>query len=146
MLFYNRSQHYEQIPKDGEADKETLTLKDLEDIKPCYVCNVLVDNWTYAGSTDPRKSYTILTITPKEVERIDDDKNADFGASSIGSADIKLSDAMATSGAVASYSMGDYHNKAIFNLQMLFGVSMGNSWVSDKQLIKRTFVEMVRSK
>ena len=142
MLSNYRSQHYEEI-EDSYSEKETLTLKDLENIKPYYVCNVLVDNWTYVDSSSPIKSYTILTISPHLIERIDDDENKDFDESSIGPADIRLSEAMATSGAVISYSMGDYHNKAAFSAQMMFGISMGNSLVSDKKLLKRGIFGMV---
>ena len=103
----------------------------------------MVNNWMYAGCTDPRKSYTILTISPHQIERIDDDTSKDFDESSIGPADIRLSDAMATSGAVIAYSMGDYYNKAAFSAQMMFGVSMGSALVSDKRLLKSGVLGMV---
>jgi len=138
----NKHSKYEEI--DGRnPEKDILTLEDLQNIKPSYVCNVMVNNWTYAGCTDPRKAYTILTISPHLIERIDDDRRNDFGESSIGPADIRLSDAMATSGAVIAYSMGDYHNKAAFSAQMMFGVSMGSTLVSDKRLLKKGVLGML---
>ena len=142
---YKRA-NYEELTGDKYPEKETLTLKDLEDIKPYYICNVLVDNWIYMDSPDPRISFTVLTISPHLIERIDDDEYKDFDENSISPGDIRLSDAMATSGAVVSYNMGDYQNEAALSVQMMLGVSMGKTWVSDKRLLKRTFCGAVRSK
>ena len=118
--------------------KRTLTLKDLDSIKPYYICNVLVDNWIYIDSPDPRIAFTVLTISPHLIERIDDDDYKDFDHNTIGPGDIRLSDAMATSGAVVSYNMGEYKNEAALSLQMMLGVSMGKTWISDKRLLKKT--------
>lgn len=143
MISPYKDSSYEQLD-DKYAEKATLTLKDLEDIKPYYICNVLVDNWIYKNSSDPRKAFTILTISPHLIERIDDDEYKDFDEQSIGPDDVRLSDAMATSGAVVSYNMGEYTNAAALSVQMMLGVSMGKSWVSDKRLIRRSISGAVR--
>ena len=143
MISPYKSSSHEQLD-DKYPEKTTLTVKDLKNIKPYYICNVLVDNWIYKNSSDPRKAFTILTISPHLIERIDDDEYKDFDEHSIGPDDIRLSDAMATSGAVVSYNMGEYTNEAALSVQMMLGVSMGKSWVSDKRLLKRTICGAVR--
>lgn len=139
MISPYKRENYEELKGEKYPEKETLTIKDLANIKPYYVCNVLVDNWIYVNSPDPRISFTVLTISPHLIERIDDDENKDFDHNSIGPGDIRLSDAMATSGAVLSYNMGNYENEAALSLQIMLGVSMGKTWLSDKRLMRRTF-------
>ena len=143
MISPYKTSNYEELDNEGSG-KETLTLKDLENIKPYYICNVLVDNWIYASYRNPRKAFTILTISPHLIERIDDDEYKDFDEHSIGPGDVRLSDAMATSGAVLSYHMGEYSNEAALSVQMVLGVSMGKTWVSDKRLLQRTICGAVR--
>ena len=133
-----------EYDKIEEQDKQILTLRDLRHIQPLYVCNMLVDNWIYEDSSDPDVAFTVLTISPELIERIDDDDYKDFDENMIGPSDIKLSDAMATSGAVVSYHMGGYKNEAALSLQMMFGLTMGKSWLADKRLLKTNTCGVVR--
>ena len=136
---------YEEILPDDNFEKETLTLKDLEKIQPQYICNVLVDNWVYTVSNKPADSFTLLTLSPTLIERIDDDDVKDFDEYSITPNDISLSDAMATSGAVVSYHMGGYRNEVVLSLQVMLGLTMGKSWIADKTLLKTSFWQVVRA-
>ncbi len=95
---------------------------------------MLVDNWTYyTANSEDEAAYTILTISPHLIERIDDDEKKDFDEHFIGPKDVKLSDAMATSAAVVSHHMGAYSNDAALNVQTMLGLTMGKSWVTDKR-------------
>ena len=111
---------------------------DLKDIKPQYICNVLVDTWIYENhDMATEKSYTLLTLSPTLIERIDDDDVPDFDEHFIGPEDVRLSDAMATSAAVLSYHMGEYMDKGALSLQVLLGLTMGKSWISDKRYYEK---------
>eukprot|EP00794_Sanderia_malayensis_P013869 gene13869-15317_t len=135
---------YEEIdgstqPLSVEIDdtKHALSLGDLSEIKPTYICNVLVDNWKYKSTRmADKESFTILTLTPHLIERIDDDEVNDFTENFIGPYDVELSDAMATSAAVVSKHMGHYSNQSLLSVQNLLGLTMGKSWISDKRYFK----------
>eukprot|EP00794_Sanderia_malayensis_P013870 gene13870-15318_t len=140
----SKSSSYEKVngskqPSSVEIDdtKHALSLGDLSNIKPTYICNVLVDNWKYKSTDNKKKeSFTILTLTPHLIERIDDDDVSDFTEKSIGPYDIELSDAMATSAAAVSKHMGHYANQSLLSVQNLLGLTMGKSWISDKHYFK----------
>eukprot|EP00794_Sanderia_malayensis_P013871 gene13871-15319_t len=117
--------------------KDVITLGDLANTKPTYICNVLVDNWKYKATTIKKNtSYTILTLSPHIIERIDDDDVSDFTEKFIGPQDVELSDAMATSAAVVSKHMGTFSNDTVLSLQNLLGLTMGKSWISDKRYLE----------
>lgn len=122
-------QHYVHDSLDDERRAETrsLSLEDLKDTKPEYLSNIVVNRWKPSEKSD--ESYELLTMSSTEIDRL----GPDPFKGSLGPADIKLSDAMATSAAALSQHMGKYDNSVVglTRFHTLLGLEMGASMISD---------------
>ncbi len=43
----------------------------IQDVKPEYICNLLVGNWVKDPYKENCESYSLLSVTPNTIERID---------------------------------------------------------------------------
>ena len=50
---------------------KALTVGDLKDVAPEYICNLLIGNWIKDPKEEGCESFSVLLITPKTIERID---------------------------------------------------------------------------
>lgn len=109
------------------AETRSLSLEDLKDTKPEYLSNIVVNRWKPSEKSD--ESYELLTMSSTEIDRL----GPDPFKGSLGPADIKLSDAMATSAAALSQHMGKYDNSVVglTRFHTLLGLEMGASMISD---------------
>lgn len=127
-------QHYVHDSLDDERRAETrsLSLEDLKDTKPEYLSNIVVNRWKPSEKSD--ESYELLTMSSTEIDRL----GPDPFKGSLGPADIKLSDAMATSAAALSQHMGKYDNsvEGLTRFHTLLGFEMGASMISDYAAVK----------
>ena len=124
---------------DKTKTREALNLKDLKDMKPEYLSNIVVNRWKENENSD--KNYELLTMSPTEIERLDRDPDTQTRTGfedKLEPADIKLSDAMATSAAAVSEHMGKYdlsvHGLSRFHT--LFGLEMGASIITDIKAVR----------
>ena len=121
-----------------EPIDRALTLADLKEVKPQYICNTVVNGWRKYES-EPK--YGLLTMTPTEIERIQlceqmsDEQNSanDPFAGKLKPTNIKLSAAMAMSAAAVSPQMGAYEQtqQSITHILTILGLEMGASMVYD---------------
>lgn len=51
---------------------------DLKDVKPEYICNLLVGNWVKNPLKEEHESYSLLSVTPNTIERIDSKPGEDL--------------------------------------------------------------------
>ena len=118
------------------ARRKALTLADLENIKPKYISNIVVDGWQVCKS-EPK--YGLLTMTPTEIELCEpmpdeqsngDEPNNPF-TGKLEPKDIKLSAAMAMSAAAVSPRKGAYEQtkQSSTHILTILGLEMGASMV-----------------
>jgi hypothetical protein len=48
-----------------------LDMSHIQDVKPEYICNLLVGNWVKDPCKENCESYSLLSVTPNTIERID---------------------------------------------------------------------------
>ena len=125
---------HQRIPNDQMGP---LCLADLEDIKPQYISNIVVNEWR--REAQDQLAYDLMTMSPTEIERIDCPPQCEEFSGKLKPMDIKLSDAMATSAAAVSPYMGAYEQSTepFKHLQTILGLGMGESMVSDMTFEKR---------
>lgn len=119
-----------------------LTLGDLKwdsqcDIVPQYISNVVVNEWSL-DHTEERK-YELLVMSPTVIERLDRPDGQDQFENKLYPKDIQLSAAMATSAAAVARNMGAYESSTarFKQLQVVLGLGMGTSLVSDVQTLRK---------
>ncbi|XP_028397715.1 uncharacterized protein LOC114521456 isoform X2 [Dendronephthya gigantea] len=114
-----------------------LYMGDLKEVNPAYICNLLVGNWVKDPLKEEHESYSLLSVTPNTIERIDSKPGEDLFYGRLHPEDLKVSDMMASSAAVLSGNMGLYqiNMDTIRDIQMILGINMGRSLVA--QSVKR---------
>jgi len=77
--------------------------------------------------------FELLTMAPSGIERIDNDSGKLQFENRLHPADIKLSEAMATSAAAISYHMGQYESKlaSLQSIQIMLGLGFGKSQIAE---------------
>lgn len=135
----------------GECDHDhgeetrSLSLADLKGIKPEYISNIVVNRWKLSEESDEK--YELLTMSSAGIERLDYNppKQQSEGnppkhqfSGKLEPADIKLSDAMATSAAALSNHMGKYDKsvEGLTRFHTLLGLEMGATMISDYKSVK----------
>ena len=122
------------------ADNESgpLSLRDLEEIKPQYLSNIVVNEWSLSEPENKAK-YELLIMSPTEIERLDRPEDKEQFEHKLDPCDVDLSAAMATSAAAVARSMGQYDQstESFKQLQTVLGLGMGSSMVSDVEALKR---------
>ena len=84
-------------------------------------------------------SFELLTMAPSGIERIDNKAGKNQFENRLHSADIKLSEVMATSAAAVSYHMGKRQSKfkPLQSLQVILGLGLGKSQIVEPRLCSR---------
>ena len=126
---------YEKL---GHDESGPLTLGDLgPDMKPQYISNMVVNEWSL--DEDEKQTYELLVMSPTVIERLDHRESKHQFQGSLEPKDVKLSAAMATSAAAVARNMGAYENstEAFKQLQVVLGMGMDSSWVSDTQTLHK---------
>lgn len=109
-----------------------LTLEDLENVKPIFISNAVVNRWR--RTTSPAEpDYEALLMSPHGIERLDRPPHEREFEGKLMPEDIYLSDAMATSAAAVDHHMGALEvGEEIFkDLKVTLGIAMGTSLVGD---------------
>jgi len=130
------SDNDDNLDGEGRAKTRSLSLADLKDTKPEYVSNIVVNRWKL--SKESEESYGLLTMSSTGIDRLDRTQGPDPFKDRLGPADIKLSDAMATSAAALSKNMGKYDNsmEGLTRFHTLLGLEMGAMTLSDYRAVK----------
>ena len=116
----------------------SLTLGDLgPEMKPQYMSNMVVNEWSL--DEDEKQTYELLVMSPTAIERLDHREGQVQFEGRLEPKDVKLSAAMATSAAAVARNMGAYENstEAFKQLQVVLGMGMDSSWVSDTQTLHK---------
>ena len=127
-----------QHEKLGHDESGPLTLGDLgPDMKPQYMSNMVVNEWSL--DEDERQTYELLVMSPTVIERLDRREGQVQFEGKLEPNDVKLSAAMATSAAAVARNMGAYENstEGLKQLQVVLGLGMDSSWVSDTQTLHK---------
>ena len=122
---------YQSFHGGRRAGTRSLSLADLRDTKPEYLSNMVVNRWKL--SEESEEGYELLTMSSTGIVRLDRTRGPDPFRGKLGPADIKLSDAMATSAAALSHHMGKYDNsvEGLTRFHTLLGLEMGATLISD---------------
>ena len=119
----------------GSKTSSALSLEDLKGIKPEYISNIVVNRWKESDESTG-ENYELLTMSSSGIECLDTKKRK-FDADKLKPADIKLSDAMATSAAALSQHMGKYDSvEGLTRFHTLLGLEMGATMISDYEAVK----------
>ena len=111
---------------------EPLTMADLENIPPFYISNTTVNSWR--RTPGDKRSFELLTITPREIRRIDSPYDEDVFLEKLEPEDILLSEAMAMSAAALSQQMGKYSGLEVYtDMRIALGVAFGGTISSDRR-------------
>lgn len=115
-----------------------MSLRDLEGIKPQYLSNIVVNEWSLDKSDNEAK-YELLIMSPTGIERLDRQEDQEQFENKLDPGDVDLSAAMATSAAAVARSMGAYDKslQGLKQLQTVLGLGLGASMVSDVEALKR---------
>ena len=115
-----------------------LSLADFENVSPFYICNTTVNDWK--RTPDDEESFELLTLTPREVRRLDSPYEEDVFMDKLEPEDIRLSEAMAISAAALAPRMGGISGEGkdvTTDLKIILGVAMGASILSDPRKDRR---------
>ena len=105
-------------------------MADLENIPPLYISNTTVNSWR--RTPEDKRPFELLTITPREIRRIDSPYEEDVFLGKLEPEDVKLSEAMAMSAAALSQQMGKYSGMDLYtDLRIVLGVAFGGTILSD---------------
>lgn len=115
-----------------------MSLRDLEGIKPQYLSNIVVNEWSL-DKADNEAKYELLIMSPTGIERLDRQEDQEQFENKLDPGDVDLSAAMATSAAAVARSMGAYDKslQGLKQLQTVLGLGLGASMVSDVEALKR---------
>ena len=109
-----------------------LTLEDLEDVKPIFISNAVINRWRRTSSPiEP--DYEALIMSPHGIERLDRAPHVREFERKLMPEDVYLSDAMATSAAAVDHHMGarESDDASFRDLKVMLGVAMGTTVVAD---------------
>ena len=114
---------------------DELNLDDLKDVSPIFISNITVNDWQI--SSDVKSSHQLILFSSKGVELIGNEWEKPSELSKcFEPKHMRLSAAMAISGAAVSYDMGIYESAMrmdmILDLLNLLGLGMGAEMVSDQ--------------
>ena len=122
----------------GNDESGSLNLGDLgPGMKPQYISNMVVNEWSL--DKDGKRNYDLLVMSPTVIERLDYREGQVQFEGRLEPKDVKLSAAMATSAAAVARNMGAYESstEAFKQLQVVLGLGMDSSWVSDTQTLHK---------
>ena len=126
----------DEFKRVGDADHE-LTLQDLEDMSPVFISNITVNDWQIAGGHD--NGYQLMTFSSEGVKVIGSDMKIGgvLARHFVGRFHphlMKLSVAMAVSGAAVSFDKEGYQSRldVVLDLFALMGIQMGEEIVCDE--------------
>ena len=120
------------IADEDDANKE-LKLEDLKDVSPTFISNITVNDWQI--NSVAKTSHQLISFSPDGVELIGNDCQKPSELSRcFEPKHMRLSTAMAISGAAVSYDMGSYDSRLdmVLDLLNLLGIGMGDEMVSDQ--------------
>ncbi|XP_015747360.1 PREDICTED: uncharacterized protein LOC107327124 [Acropora digitifera] len=112
---------------------DELTLDDLKDVSPIFISSITVNDWQ--SSSDAKSSHQLISFSSKGVELIGSDWEKPSKLSEcFKPKHMRLSAAMAISGAAVSYDMGRRESRLnmVLDLLNLLGIGMGDEMVSDQ--------------
>lgn len=112
-------------------DRE-LTLHDLEDTSPTFISNITVNDWQF--DSEAKSSHQLMAFSSEGVKVIGVDvKDPPDFKERFKPQYMRLSAAMAISGAAVSFDMGSYETgfDMVLDLLNLLGIGMGDEMVSD---------------
>lgn len=131
---------HQRIPTAEDKDKE-LTFEDLESLPTKFISNITVNDWQIEGRAG--NSHHLLAFSPSEVKVVG--KYVDENGETVKPQDfqfnehflpkhMRLSSAMAISGAAVSFDMGSFENKLymVMELLSLLGIGMGDEKACDQ--------------
>ena len=110
-----------------------LRLDDLKDVSPIFISNITVNDWQI--SSDAKSSHQLISFSSKGVELIGNDwKKPSELSKCFDPKHMRLSAAMAISGAAVSYDMGRRESglNMVMDLLNLLGLGMGDEKISDQ--------------
>ena len=121
-------------------ESKALNLADLSEIKPEYLSNMVVNHWKQ--SEECEENYELLIMSPKGIERLDQNLNEEKFKGKLEPKDVMLSDAMATSAAALSSHMGKYDRslEGLSRLHSILGLEMGPTTISDVKSLRKESV------
>ena len=122
-----------KVGPEGNTNDE-LTLDDLKDVSPIFISSITVNDWQ--SSSDAKSSHQLISFSSKGVELIGNDWEKPSKLSEcFKPKHMRLSAAMAISGAAVSYDMGAYERAMdmVLDLLNLLGLGMGDEMVSDQR-------------
>ena len=127
----------QEIRTRDAGDNCELTLECLQNRSPKFISNITVNNWRIGGWAD--KSHHLAVFSPDEVKVIGkyvNEKGEPVGSPNLMDSGfhprhMRLSSAVAISGAAVSFAMGKYENvlDSILELLALLGIGMGDEMV-----------------
>lgn len=120
------------------AENKILTMADLENMAPFYICNTTVNGWRRTPAD--KQSFETLTFTPREIRRLDSPYEEDVFMDKLEPEDIRLSEAMAMSAAALTPRMGKVGGAGqdfSTDMKIILGVAMGASILSDPRKQRR---------
>ena len=114
---------------------DELKLGNLKDVSPTFISNITVNNWQI--SSDAKSSHQLISFSSKGVELIGNDWEKPSKLSKcFKPKHMRLSAAMAISGAAVTYDMGSYEDTLLMDMVLdllnLLGLGMGDEMVSDQ--------------
>ena len=123
-----------RLVRDNEEDaNKELKLDDLKDVSPTFMSNITVNDWQI--SSDAKSSHQLISFSSEGVELIGSDWEKPSELSKFFKPKhMRLSAAMAISGAAVSYDMGRRESglDMVLDLLNLLGIGMGDEMVSDQ--------------
>lgn len=110
-----------------------LTLQDIESVSPKFISNITVNNWQM--DSDANSSHQLMSFSSEGIKVIgtDVEEPPDF-SERFKPSHMRLSAAMAISGAAVSFDMGSYETglDMVLDLLNLLGIGMGDEMASDQ--------------
>ena len=118
---------------------QVLSLADLENVSPFYICNTTINAWRRTP-TD-KDSFELLTLTPREIRRLDSPYDEDVFLGKLQPDEVRLSEAMTMSAAALSQHMGKKGGSDVYtDLRIILGVAFGGTISSDSRREERQCV------
>ena len=131
----NRRGKLWEVPNTDDELPDELKLGHLKDVSPTFISNITVNNWQI--DSDAKSSHQLISFSSKGVELIGNDWEKPSKLNKcFKPKHMRLSAAMAISGAAVSYDMGSYEDALLLDMVLdllnLLGLGMGDEMVSDQ--------------
>lgn len=136
-VYHNKG--FTPIQQDDEGDAEQalknreLTLQDLDKLSPKFISNITVNDWQIDGEAED--CHQLMSFSSEGVKLIgcNVEEPPDF-SERFKPKNMRLSQAMAISGAAVSFDMGSYETglDMVLDLLNLLGLGMGDEVASDQ--------------